>query len=605
MVKPGQVSRGQWLRRAAAAGLAGACGAFLGFAAADRGVLWFPTMAEGLLLAVLFSLILWIGGQIMDESAWEHGGRRIRIRKRILLAFVVAFVLGAAHLTSCRMAQKSPLTELGPIRFNEAYETDLSQFWEYDRGLEAQLAILQENKSMFAGEDPQPLTAAQETLLRDVWTTIYDYAFALDRIRLFYEDWYRFDPSRAQRAYHVQSFLLTFAAELCLYEKATRLSGLVIRNPNAVKFLDAPHPGTNLGENTFSTFRQELHGTRDAVRIGGGRAYLYFLQKGMDAKSETAGLSCAVLWDKIETELAILDAIAPGERTALTVGSDMEAFKQGVDRVWYPSVKGVATWMGDTRVHRRIGQILVTRQQQEVMDRALEPGDILMTRKNWYMSNVGLPGFWPHAVLYVGSPAKLAEYFNDPDVSAYLAGLVGKKVTWSEYMAQTYPRLWLEYSLEVGDEPHRVIESVKNGVCMHTLSQCAGDYIAALRPRRNKVAKAQAIIEAFRHVGKPYDYQFDFATDHALVCTELVWRSWRAAEGKDGLDLPLMEIAGTKTLPTNEIARLYAESFDREDRPMDFVYFLDAREKEGIAVVATEEDYRQSWKRVKWSFWQE
>ncbi|MBN1123580.1 MAG: hypothetical protein JXA82_01135 [Sedimentisphaerales bacterium] len=600
-----RASQGKWLRICGLVGLTGTFGAVLGFEMADRGILWFPTMAEGLLLVALFSIVLWIGGQIMDESAWDRRSKRIRVRKRIILALLLAMVLVVVHLTSCRMAQKSPLTQLTPSQFNEAFEDDLAQFWEYDQGLETQLAILEENKEMFEGDDPQPLTSRQEQLLRDVWITVYDYAFALDRIRLFYEDWYRFDPSRSQRSYHIRSFLLTFAAELSLYEKATRLSALVTQNPNTVKFLDAPHPGTDLEENTFSTFRQELHSTRDAARIGGGRAYLFFLEKGMDGTAQMAGLGCAVLWDKIETELVLIDAIAPGERTALTVGSDMEVFKRGVNRVWYPSVKEVATWMGDTRVHRRIGQILVTPQQQEVMDRSLEPGDILMTRKNWYMSNVGLPGFWPHAVLYLGSPAKLEEYFNDAEVLTYLTGLLGKETKLAEYLASIYPRLWLEYSCEIDGEPHRVIESVKNGVCIHTLSQCCGDYIAALRPRKSKVAKAQAIIEAFRHVGKPYDYNFDFATDHALVCTELVWRSWRPGEGKDGLELTLVEIGGRKTLPTNEIARLYAETFDKEDRPMDFVYFLDAREKEGIAVVATEEDYRQSYKRVKWSFWQE
>ncbi len=34
----------------------------------------------------------------------------------------------------------------------------------------------------------------------------------------------------------------------------------------------------------------------------------------------------------------------------------------------------------------------------------MEPGDIIVARQNWYLSNIGLPGFWPHAELYVGTP---------------------------------------------------------------------------------------------------------------------------------------------------------------------------------------------------------
>jgi hypothetical protein len=33
----------------------------------------------------------------------------------------------------------------------------------------------------------------------------------------------------------------------------------------------------------------------------------------------------------------------------------------------------------------------------------MSPGCILLVRRQWYLSNIGIPGFWPHAVLYVGT----------------------------------------------------------------------------------------------------------------------------------------------------------------------------------------------------------
>ena len=141
-------------------------------------------------------------------------------------------------------------------------------------------------------------------------------------------------------------------------------------------------------------------------------------------------------------------------------------------------------------------------------------------------------------------------------------------------------------------------------VILNSLGEAAGDYLVALRPRLEGVAKAQAIIEAFAHLDKPYDFDFDFATDHALVCTELVWRSYRGADGKAGLELPLVQVAGRLTLPANEIARVYAEEYGSPEAQFDFVYFLDGRERELRAVVGSEESFRGSHQRFKWDIFQ-
>ena len=124
--------------------------------------------------------------------------------------------------------------------------------------------------------------------------------------------------------------------------------------------------------------------------------------------------------------------------------------------------------------------------------------------------------------------------------------------------------------------------------------------MAVLRPRLDKKAKAQAIMEAFGHLDKPYDYNFDFATDHALVCTELVWRSYRPAIGKEGLSLEPITIAGRKSLPAQEFVRAFIQEHGRPDRQFDFVYFLDAIEKELKAFLSTENSFLQTLQRTKW-----
>jgi hypothetical protein len=112
--------------------------------------------------------------------------------------------------------------------------------------------------------------------------------------------------------------------------------------------------------------------------------------------------------------------------------------------------------------------------------------------------------------------------------------------------------------------------------------------------------KARAIVKAFSFLDRPYDFDFDFATDHALVCTEVVWRAYRASG--EGLVIDLRSIAGRLTLPANEIARSFVEDGARENRRFDFVYYLEGREREERAAVAGVELFVATVERSKWDF---
>ncbi|NJL28167.1 MAG: hypothetical protein HC897_09880 [Thermoanaerobaculia bacterium] len=301
----------------------------------------------------------------------------------------------------------------------------------------------------------------------------------------------------------------------------------------------------------------------------------------------------------IEARLRTINGIAPLVRATQTIAADLELVRRRVRRTWFPVQKGVADWMGDVRT-RRIGRYLISHEQLGEASRQLEPGDVLLSRKNWYLSNVGLPGFWPHAILYLGPPEKLEQSFDTPEVHAYLKRLAGEEVSVAGYFAGRFPADWARYQAGLDGEKVEVLEAISEGVVLNTLPHAAGDYLAALRPRLSQVAKLQAILVAFEQLGKPYDFDFDFATDHALVCTEVVWRAYRPAPGKPGLTFPMVEVAGRLTLPANQIARLYAEEREQPERQLDFVVFLDGRERDQRAVVASEEDFRRTWRRTKW-----
>ena len=134
-----------------------------------------------------------------------------------------------------------------------------------------------------------------------------------------------------------------------------------------------------------------------------------------------------------------------------------------------------------------------------------------------------------------------------------------------------------------------------------TLEHAAGaDHVAALRARLPSVEKAAAILRAFGYAGRPYDFNFDFRTDAALVCSELVYKAYEPGPGRQGLHLPLVDVLGRPVLPPSEIARLFDAEFGTPAAQLDLVQFLDGQEAAGVAVEGDVEAFRQSWGRPKW-----
>ncbi|MFN7139867.1 MAG: YiiX/YebB-like N1pC/P60 family cysteine hydrolase, partial [Limisphaerales bacterium] len=211
-----------------------------------------------------------------------------------------------------------------------------------------------------------------------------------------------------------------------------------------------------------------------------------------------------------------------------------------------------------------MARTLIRNAQIVTMDRSLGdllPGDILIERQNWYLSRAFMPGYWAHAALYVGTTSDLVAMGldNDPRVQ----------------------RLWDQFSQrDAAGNEYVILEAVPRGVRMTTLEHCLGvaDSAAVLRPNIPADKLPEIIAQAFVHVGKPYDFEFDFFSTDKLVCTELLYRSCGLE-----IDLPLVEVMGRKTLPPTEIVRKFVEERGTTNAQLRFVAFLDGEESAGKA----------------------
>ena len=230
------------------------------------------------------------------------------------------------------------------------------------------------------------------------------------------------------------------------------------------------------------------------------------------------------------------------------------------------------------------------------MIKKLKPGDIILERRNWYMSNLFITGFWPHAVLYIGTPKEIKEYIDsDLEVKSYFKKLGFNGLL--DYLKKNYPKKWKKYTSLKHGKKIRVIEAVSDGVIFNSIEEsCNADYVGVMRPLLSKLDKALAIRDAFYYQGRDYDFNFDFVSENTLVCTELVVKAYGSDSHKKGLTFtPVVEF-GKTVIKANTMCKDFDLRYDTNKKELEFVYFLKGLEKKKIAIVEGINKFRRSWR---------
>lgn len=495
-----------------------------------------------------------------------------------------------------------PTLRLSDEAFEAKMRRDLATIRRYDAGLERTLTHARTRPELFPwgweGKDAT-LTSAQRDELRQIWAVVLDYMRALDDIKQSWRDFHRINPMR-QPLRHAAAFLIGYTAWMVQYHHGLDFMDMTVPSKPMELILDESSTRWDIPSGAFGDLKWNILHVKAVGKFLGSRRY-YELQRDIIGEGPCRERpQCVWALERIEAHhQATKHQLA--SRAAIQFGyNSFDIARDFGFEAWFPLQRGVAEWMGDTKT-RRPGEYLIQDELLRELGARLEPGDVLVTRKNWYLSNIGLPGFWPHAELYIGSPEEMAG-LDTPEATEALPELGGQPLT--KYLSQRYPRAWAAYLAPPGKgKDHRIIEAVSEGVVFSSLLEGGGaDYLAALRPRRSAAERARAIVRAFEYWGRPYDFNFDFMTDETLVCTELVYKSWEPSPKHQGLRLDLVEVAGRSTLPANDLVRQFADqrALPPAQRQLEFVGFLEGREEQGQARMSTEEAFARSWERPKW-----
>lgn len=438
------------------------------------------------------------------------------------------------------------------------------------------------------------LDREQRMVARQTWKTFLDYVLFYDSMGWMYAEMYLETRGKEKKA---EPFIASFACFLAQYRFALDYIDRMERNPGMHVMLNEPVPELGLEAGTYALLKfRFLNVIRGAEFARLNVLYNYYKSNNKANRSP--------LQETIEEDIGAIWTAGKGMGPALTAKNASKIISDLGFTTWFPVQKGASELMGNIKI-RRPNSLLITPKQIKELSTKLQPGDILLQRREWYASNVGIPGFWTHAAFYIGTPEERTDFFQNQELTRWLTEQGSEDGTLDSLLRVRYPD---HYRLSVmpREEKHvpRILEAIGEGVSFTTLEHsAAADSIVVLRPNLPQTVIAQAILNAFLYSGRPYDFNFDFRTDSELVCSELIFKAYQKTNNSKGLSLPLSDVLGRPLISPNEIAELFDEEYGTEEQQLAFVAFLDGNEKEQKAIESDVEEFRQSWKRPKWYIW--
>jgi hypothetical protein len=215
------------------------------------------------------------------------------------------------------------------------------------------------------------------------------------------------------------------------------------------------------------------------------------------------------------------------------------SFRRRHHSAWKQSVFGFFEWSGRAIADLRQPGVKASGAPKRVSTRLREralalarPGDIFVTRHDDALSNLFLPGHWPHAALYLGSQEQRQQLGLTlaPPLERRLAGEI------------------------------RFLEAKKDGVLLRPADDTlAVDAFVILRSPLGPADLVSVLTRAMDHADKPFDFSFDFRKAECLACTELVYRAYHHC---GPVTFSLIEVSARPCLPAEElISQSLAQGF--------------------------------------------
>ncbi len=360
--------------------------------------------------------------------------------------------------------------------------------------------------------------------------------------------WWNF-AQMPDRERALEAFLVGYATALTLYSKSLLLIQTFERDALVRKKLNEPDSKFDLAPGFFEELIDAYSAPRNLIALS--RAHLYWVTRRRDVQrlaQERAPEYGALV--------ALIRAKQPLVRKRLwsvirsRVRHDAIVLTRTLRRPFRRTRFGLQMLFGAAMLERkssaRAGAALHSVLAE--LHGRLRPGDVLLVRAEGKLTTALVPGFWAHAAIFFGGRTELEEL---------------------ELGLHPFVQRHWERIPEARGPYGQVLEAISPRVAVHPLERClAADHVAVLRPRLSRADLAAALGEAFGHMGKAYDFEFDFRASSRIVCTELVWRAYHQ-RGRIGFRL--VKRLGRFTLTPDDIVEQLLAVSRADERPFEIV----------------------------------
>jgi hypothetical protein len=385
-----------------------------------------------------------------------------------------------------------------------------------------------EARLLMAGPSRGYFTPDEDDRVRQMLLAYRNYRFALYEIISRGYEYPRIqDPER-----QLMVFLLAFGAALTLYAKSLKLIQAYEREPLIRKKLNEPDIRFEIEPNFFEEllrgysspwnyrnltkaawfWRTHRRGIQKLATAAPGdwqwQLDLIRHQRGLVRKRLLIVLACRLRYD---WRAFVRTALNPVHNARYSVQSQ---------------IAGACAQLRTTLHY----EPALTPEIVARLHSRLRPGDVLLIRAEKKVTSAILPGFWAHAALFIDGAAGLES------LGIAVQPKIAKRSS---------------YVLKQDAGQGCVIEAISPRVQVNSLeSALCADHVVVLRPRLGADELRAGVAEAFQHLDKPYDFEFDFNVSTRIVCTELIYRCFHK---RGPLEFSLIKRLGRFTLSADDI----------------------------------------------------